>query len=88
MQQNEYSIDFDVCGGVRNKAGQELRIETKDDNIVFVVINGEERAEFIVTYNNKIIMEDIKKQFVACESHISKIHNMNLKKSFGGIVSP
>lgn len=81
-------IDFDVTGGVRNKAGQELRIETRGADIVFIVIDGNNKAEFVVAYNNKVIMEDIGKQFVSCTSHVTKINGGNMRKNVHDRLTP
>lgn len=84
----QMDVDFDVTGGVRNKAGQELRIETRGSEIVFIVIDGAAKAEFVVSYNNKVIMEDIGKQFVNCTSHVTKINGGNLRKTINERLTP
>lgn len=71
--------DFDVGTLLFNKKNQELRVRTVGDKIMFQIVDGENRAEFEVDYKNKILMEDLKKQFVLCESHASKVHNNELR---------
>lgn len=68
-----HSIDFDICNGFRNKAGQRMFIETRGSAIMFSIENDGKRAEFVIEYNNKVISDDINKAFTACSSHATKM---------------
>jgi 3-deoxy-D-arabino-heptulosonate 7-phosphate (DAHP) synthase len=76
----DFDIDYGISNGVRNREGQEFRMETKGDEICFVILDGDKRAEFKISYNNKVIIENIKKQFVDCAAHTSTVHNAMIRK--------
>ena len=76
----DFDIDFGISNGVRNREGQEFRMETKGDEIFFVILDGDKKAEFKISYNNKVVIENIKKQFTDCAAHTSNVHNAMIRK--------
>ena len=85
----DFDIDYGISNGVRNREGQEFRMETKGDEIFFVVIDGDKKAEFKISYNNKVVIENIKKQFTDCSAHTSNVHNAMIRKGLlNDIVTP
>lgn len=78
----EYDIDYGISCGVRNSDGQKFQIETRADDIFFIVSDGDKTAEFKISYNNKIVIENIRKQFNDCSAHASTIRSAIARKGF------
>ena len=57
---------------ITNDKEQEMRIRTKDDTIMFEIINGSDRTEFEIAYNNREIMENLRKSFADMSAHATK----------------
>ena len=62
LPKSEYeTFNLDVFEGVRNKSGEEFRIESRGKDIVLVISDKTgKNAEFNITYDNRLVLEKIK----------------------------
>ncbi len=84
----EFDVDYNVITGVRNAAGQEFRMETRGTDIIFSIIDNGKSAEFTISYQNKVMIEKLNKQFTDCSAHATTIQHNRARKGNHDINPP
>lgn len=64
----------------KNNSNEEIRIETNGDSIVVSITQNRKTNSFTIPYNDRVMLEDLKRTLVLVQSHAQKNHAGNVRR--------
>lgn len=64
----------------KNNLEEEIRIETNGDSVVVSVTHNRKTSSFVIPYNDRLLLEDLKRTLVLVQAHAQKNHAGKVRK--------
>lgn len=74
---------YDISGSIKNRKGQEFKIETEGNQIIFSIIEDRKVTKFELPHEMRLALEDIRHHIARCAGHATKNNSIASRKQNG-----